>query len=296
MASGEQTMIGRTCIVTGAASGLGPAVAQGLARLGAQVLLVAPSESAAQHIAETIRQEVAHARIVPLGADLSSQSQVRHLADTILGSYPQIDVLVHGLAARFPQRHESVDGIEMTLAVNVLAPFLLTNLLLDLCRACAPMRIVTLSSERHRQAVLDLDDLQTRGAYRCPEVCARCRLANLLLTYELSRRLSDIGITANAVDPGGQAFEALAADCEHPEGTWARISRRVRTLGHNGGSESSAADVVVALASEPRYEGTTGQYYVRGHPTRSSEASYDPVAARRLWEMIAALTYFPALA
>jgi len=290
-------MVGRTCIVAGGAAGLGLEVSRGLARAGAQVLVIAPDEPASHAAADALRQETGNPRVTLVPADLSSQAQVREVASTILGAYPQVDVLVNALLARFPRRQESVDGIEMTLAVNVLAPFLLTNLLLDLCRACAPVRIVNLSSEGHRRAAFDLDDLQARGApgaYRCPEVCARCRLANLLFTYELSRRVSDIGITVNAVDPGWAAFEAIAAGCVGEEGSWSRLSRRFRAAMR--ASEPDPAEVIVGLASDRRYEGITGQYYVRGTPVRSSEASYDAIAARRFWQAGAELTRFPVLA
>ncbi len=294
MASAEGTMVGRTCIVAGGAAGLGLEVSRGLARAGAHVLVIAPDEPASHAVADALRQETGNPRVTLVPADLSSQAQVREVASTILGAYPQVDVLVNALLARFPRRQESVDGIEMTLAVNVLAPFLLTNLLLDLCRACAPVRIVNLSSEGHRRAALDLDDLQARGAYRCSEVCARCRLANLLFTYELSRRVSDIGITVNAVDPGWAAFEAIAAGCVGEEGSWSRLSRRFRAAMR--AAEPDPAEVIVGLASDRRYEGITGRYYVRGTPVRSSEASYDAIAARRLWQAGAELTRFPVLA
>jgi retinol dehydrogenase-14 len=297
MASAEGTMVGRTCIVTGGAAGLGLEVVRGLARAGAQVLIVAPDEPASHAAADTVRQETGNPRVMLLPADLSSQAEVRGVANTILGAYPQVDVVVNALVARYPQRQESVDGIEMTLAVNLLAPFLLTNLLLDLCRVCVPVRVVNISAESHRQAALDLDDLQARSArsaYRCAEACARCRLASLLFTYELSRRVSDIGIAVNAVDPGRAVFDAIAAGCDGEEGGWSRLSRRLRTALR--APDPDPAAVIVALVSDRRYEGVTGQYYVRGAPARSSDLSYDPLAARRLWQVSAELTRFPVLA
>jgi len=166
-------MVGRTCIVAGGAAGLGLEVSRGLARAGAQVLVIAPDEPASHAAADALRQETGNPRVTLVPADLSSQAQVREVASTILGAYPQVDVLVNALLARFPRRQESVDGIEMTLAVNVLAPFLLTNLLLDLCRACAPVRIVNLSSEGHRRAAFDLSTSR-RAARPARTAAPRC--------------------------------------------------------------------------------------------------------------------------
>jgi len=218
-----------------------------------------------------------------LEADLSSQAAVRKAADQIRSQFDRLHVLVNN-AGIIPRRRETtVDGLEMQLAVNHLAPFLLTNLLLERLRAGAPSRIVVVTSTTHHGAEIDFDDLQSERSYNAEDAYAVTKLMNLHFTYELARRLRGSGVTANAVHPGAVATRLLADYMRVP---LARVAL-ARTF---GASPEQGADTVVYLASATDVAGTTGKYFTNRQETRSSPASYDEKAARRLWELSAELT------
>jgi NAD(P)-dependent dehydrogenase (short-subunit alcohol dehydrogenase family) len=212
-------------------------------------------------------------------ADLSSLNDIRRLAKEFKNRYPRLDVLVNNAGGLFLKREVSVDGIELTFALNHLAYFLLTNLLLDVLKANAPSRVVSVSSAAHIGARLDFADLQVSGwdGYK------RSKLANLLFTYELARRLEGTRVTANALHPG-----LVASDFGANNRGLFRLMKPVINL--FAISNERGAQTSVYLASSPEVEGVTGQYCVRRKPVRSSETSYDRVAAARLWEVSAAMT------
>src|SRR6476620_12331961 len=194
-------MTGRTVLVTGATGGIGLATASRLAGLGARVGIVGRDEARAGAAAGRLRDGGAEVDVFL--ADLSSQRDVRALADQVLAAYARLDVLVNNVGGYWSTRHETVDGLERTFAVNHLAPFLLTNLLLDRLRASAPARVVTVSSGAQAMGRIDLDDLQGARGYNGQRAYNQSKLANVMFTYELARRLGGSGVTANALHPGG---------------------------------------------------------------------------------------------
>ncbi len=280
------------CLVTGATSGIGRATAQGLARHGMTVVLVARDEARARSTVSQITQQTDNPKIDYLLADLSSQAQIRQLAAAFTERYPRLHVLVNNVGALFWRRRQTGDGLEMTFALNHLAPFLLTNLLLDtLCagsseprKASAPARIITTASAAHEGEAIPFDDLQqTHHRYQPLRVYGQTKLANLLFTYELARRLEGTGVTANAFHPGFVASNIARGD-SRLMGLVVPVTRPFAI------SPEEGAQTAIYLATSPEVEGVSGQYFVKQKPVRSSAASYDQEAARRLWEISAQLT------
>lgn len=275
-------MTGRICVVTGANRGIGRATAEGLTRLGARVILVCRRKEDG----EAVSREIAGwSPVVPdvVTADLSSQSSIRQAAAYLRGRYPRLHVLINN-AGVIPRRREvTVEGLEMQLAVNHLAYFLLTNLLLPQLQAGAPSRIINVSSGAHAHASIDFDDLQAERNYQPKAVYSRSKLANILFTYELARRLSGSGVTANTLNPGVVATKMLADYMGVPIAGGALA----RTF---GAKPEEGAETGIYLASSPEVETVTGKYFERKQQTASSRESYDEATARRLWEVSERLT------
>lgn len=266
---------GRICVVTGANRGIGRATAEGLAARGASVILVCrrveDGEAAARQIAGKGLPKPA-----VVGADLSSQSSIRQAASEIQARHPHLHVLINNAGIIPPRRELTVDGLEMQFAVNHLAYFLLTHLLLPQLRADTPSRIINVSSGAHTHARIDFDDLQSERGYNPKDVYSRTKLANLLFTYELSRRLAGTGVTVNALEPGIVATRMLDDYMGAPS-----------TF---GASPAEGAETSIYLASAPTLTGVTGKYFARKKPVPSSRESYDEAAARRLWQVSERLT------
>jgi NAD(P)-dependent dehydrogenase (short-subunit alcohol dehydrogenase family) len=275
-------LTGRVCVVTGATRGIGRATAGGLARLGGKVVLVCRRKEDG----EAVQREIAaQSKVAPdvVTADLSSQTSIRQAAGYLRGRYPRLHVLINN-AGVIPRRREvTVDGLEMQFAVNHLAYFLLTNLLLPQLQAGAPSRIINVSSGAHTHATLDFDDLQAERGYQPKPVYGRSKLANILFTYELSRRLDGTGVTANCLNPGVVATRMLADYMGVPL-AGAALARTF------GAKPEEGAETSIYLASSPEVESVTGKYFERKRPIASSRASYDEAAARRLWEVSERLT------
>jgi retinol dehydrogenase 14 len=275
-------MLGRVCVVTGANRGIGRASAQALVELGANVLLVCRRQRDGEEASRAMASRGAEPPEV-VAADLSSQASIREAAARIRERHPELHVLVNNAGVFTHRRELTVDGLERQFAVNHLAYFLLTNLLLDRLKAGAPSRIVSVSSGAHAGAALDFDDLQGERSYDGNLAYSRSKLANILFTYELARRLQGTGVTANCLHPGVIATKLLADYMGVPMAGGALA----RTF---GAKPEKGAETIVYLASSPEVEGVSGRYYVNKKPVASSRESYDEAAARRLWEASERLT------
>ena len=274
-------MSGRVCVVTGANRGIGRATAQGLARLGAKVILVCRSREEGEAASHEIG---AKHPVIPdvVTADLSSQASIRQAAADLQGRYPRLDVLINN-AGVIPRRRElTVDGLEMQLAVNHLAYFLLTDLLLPQLKAGAPARIINVSSGAHTHAEIDFDDLQAERGYDPKQVYSRSKLANILFTYQLARRLRGSGVTANSLNPGVVATGMLA--------DYMGVAPTDGIASTFGAKPEEGAETSIYLASSAEVEGVTGKYFERKQAKRSSRGSYDEAAARRLWDISERMT------
>ena len=276
-------MTGLVCVVTGANRGIGEAAAKALGRLGATLVLVCRR----REDGETVAAAIGALRECPMPevveADLSSQTAIRAGAEAIRALTPMLHVLLNNAGVVTRERQLTVDGLETQLAVNHLAPFLLTGLLLPLLRAGAPSRVITVSSTTHHGAVIDFADLQSERDYDSAEVYARTKLMNVLFTYELARRLEGTGVTANCLHPGAVATRLLA--------DYMRVPVVGGVLAHAfGASPEQGADTVVYLAAAPEVATVTGRYFTNRRETRSSPASCDTGTARRLWEESERLT------
>ena len=279
-------MNGRVCVVTGANSGIGKATALGLAKMGATVAMVCRNERAGLAAREQIQAESGNRDVALLLADLSLQGDVRRLAHDLRARFPRLHVLVNNAGVAPIKRSVTTDGVETTLAVNYLAPFLLTNLLLETLKASVPSRVVNVAGEYHRKATIDLDDLMYETDYSGVRASNRSKLALVLFTYELARRLEGTGVTANCLHPGAVATGAPLKDPDLP--SFSRLAYRLVKpffLSPERGAETS-----IYLASSPEVEGVTGKYFVKKAAAESSPESHDQAVARRLWDVSVGLT------
>ena len=275
-------MAGRTVLVTGGTSGIGRATALGLATMGADVAITGRDRGRTEDAAREIGA-AGGIKVEVFVADLSSQAQVRRLASEVLEHLPRIDVLVNNAGGYWDTRHVTADGLERTFAVNHLAPFLLTNLLLDRLERSGPARVVTVSSNAHAAGRIDFDDLQGEMSYSGGRAYSQSKLANVLFTYQLAKRMHRSAVTANALHPG---VVRTSFGAEDP----ARIQRLlVPLLRPVMKSPTQGAATSIHLASTPELEQVSGRYFANRRPTRSSPRSDDQAVGTRLWEASADL-------
>ena len=274
-------MTGRTVLVTGGTRGIGKATALGLATMGAHLAITGRDRGRTEGAAREIR--AAGGQVDVFVADLSSQSEVRRLAEEVLQSISRIDVLVNNVGGYWNTRHVTTDGLERTFALNHLAPFLLTNLLLDRLKQSAPARVVTVSSNAHAQGRIDFEDLQGKRSFSGSRAYDQSKLANLLFSYELARRLQATSVTANALHPG---VVSTSFGAEDPGGVQRLLVPFMRPFMK---APAQGAVTSIHLASAPDLDQVTGRYFVNGKPKRSSKRSYDEAAAARLWQVSADL-------
>jgi NAD(P)-dependent dehydrogenase (short-subunit alcohol dehydrogenase family) len=280
----EMTMTGKVCLVTGATSGIGKVTACALAGLGAGVIIAGRDRRKAEETVSWIKAETGNNDVRHLLADYAALDQVRDLARALKDQTPRLDVLVNNAGGFFNSRRETPYGVEMTFLINHLAPFLLTNLLLETLQASAPARIVNVSSGGHMQGTMDFDDLGFERGYFGMKAYARSKLANVLFTYELARRLDSSRVTANALHPGHVATDMWKANLPvvGPALKW--------VMGFFSLTPEQGADNSIYLASSPEVGGITGQYFVKREPAQSSPLSYDEGVAQRLWKVSEEIT------
>lgn len=291
MSSINQTMQDKICMITGATDGIGKVSAHALAKQGATVIVVGRNRQKSMKTVSEIRQESGNANVEYMLADLSSQQAIRELAEQFTSKYKQLHVLLNNAGAMFMSRQESVDGIEITFALNHLNYFLLTHLLLDTLKASAPARIVNVSSRAHKRLkTLDFDNLQGEKSYSGTSAYMISKLGNVLFTYELAKRLKGSQITVNALHPG-----VVATQFGSNNGGWfGRALRKFANLFCISVEEGAKTNIY--LASSPEVEGVTGKYFVECKAIPSSKISYDEEAARRLWKVSEALTGIEVMA
>lgn len=271
-------------MVTGATSGIGAVTARALAQKGARVIIVARNVNRCENTVAEIIQTTGNHAVEYMLADLSSQDEIHNLVRVYQDKYERLDVLVNNAGGFFMSRLESIDGIEMTFALNHLNYFLLTNLLIETIKASAPARIVNVSSAAHQNASIDFDDLQDKHNYSGWQAYGQSKLANILFTYELARRLEGTGVTVNALHPGFVATN-FGANNAGFLGTLVRRFMNLFSIDVETGAQTS-----IYLAASAEVEGVTGKYFVKQQAVASSEISYDQTTAKRLWEISEEMT------
>jgi NAD(P)-dependent dehydrogenase (short-subunit alcohol dehydrogenase family) len=275
-------MEGKVVLITGGTSGIGEAAATALAAMGAEVIVSGRNRERGEAAVEEIRRASGSEKVSLMTADFAVQAEVRGLADEFEERHGRLDVLINNAGLIRSRRTETPDGVELTLAVNHLAPFLLTNLLLDLLRKSAPSRIITVASEARRGAKIDLEDLNSERRYRAFPVYGMTKKANILFTYELAKRLEGTGVVANCVHPGGVNTN-FGADNRSPGILLFRAFKPFMRSPERG------AETVIYLASSPEAAEMNGKYLADRKEVSPAEPR-DEVAQRRLWEVSEQLT------
>ena len=274
----------KTIVVTGATSGIGRATALGLAPLDSRLILVGRDAGRAEETIAEIRKATGRKDVELVRGDFARQAEVRRVAEELLARTEKIHVLVNNAGVTMMKRTTTPDGFETTFAVNHLAYFLLTGLLLPRLRAAAPgARIVNVASDAHRWGALDFDDLQNEREYKGLKVYGRSKTANILFTRELARRLEGSGVTVNAVHPG-----AVATRLGRGSGPLVDLLQRALSVFMK--SPEQGAETSLHLATAPELEGVTGRYFANKRERQPQPHATDPDLARRLWEVSEGMT------
>ena len=281
------TMQGKTVLITGATNGIGLEAAVELARLGARVVMVGRDPARTEAAVAEVQRRSGSRDVSHLLCDFSSQASIRSLAADVLASVDRLDVLVNNAGGVNKARRLSVDGIEMTFAVNHLGYFLLTNLLRDLLVRSAPARVVTVASQSHRQGTLDFADLGFEHGYAIMKAYARSKLANVLFAAELARRLAGTGVTSNSLHPGVVATNIWSGAPAWTKPLIAILYRPFMITPAKGGA------TIVQLAASPELEGVTGKYFEKQVAVTPAPLAQDAALAKRLWEVSAAMVGLP---
>lgn len=278
MAVAQSDLKNKVCLVTGATGGIGVLTAQALAQMGATVVVVSRSTQKCADTVSQLKLTTANPNIDYIAGDLSVMSQVKQVADQFLQRYDRLDVLVNNAGAVFSSRQVSADGYEMTMALNHLSYFYLTHLLQDRLLKSAPARIVNVSSDAHRGGSINFDDLMSEQKYSSFGVYSMSKLANILFTNELARRLEDTGVTANSLHPGFVASNFGKSN----GGIWGIFMPVIQLFAI---SPAKGAETSIYLASSPEVEGVTGQYFNKKKAVKAADAAYDQAAQKRLWDV-----------
>jgi len=274
---------GKRVLITGATSGIGRETARGLAGKGFRVSIIGRNKKKCRKTAEELRNITGDEKADYFIADLSVMDEVRKAADQFKQKHDQLDVLINNAGAFFTSRRISKDGYEMTLALNHLSYFLLTNLLLDPLEHSAPSRIINVASDAHFGNTIDFDDLQRKDSYSGYKVYGESKLMNILFTYELDRRLDDSEIMVNALHPG-----FVNSGFGMNNNIFVKGLLSIAQM--FGRSTKKGAETSIYLASSPEVEGVSGKYFFDGGPKKSSPSSYDIDTAIRLWDVSRELT------
>jgi len=283
MIGSNQDIEGKTCLITGATNGIGRVTAVELAGMGAELFLTYRDKVRADETVAEIRKRTGKENVHLLYVDLGSQKQIRAAAAEFLATDRPLHVLVNNAGLGNTKRTMTEDGIEMVFAVNHLAYFLLTMLLLDRIKRSAPARIVNVASEAHRFGTINFDDLGGERRYSTIGAYGQSKLANILFSYELARRLVGTCVTVNCLHPGG-----IASGLWTNNGTLAQIVMKAGKLFLK--TPEQGAQTTIYLASSDKVEGVTGKYYANCKEKISNKESYDLRVAERLWEVSERMT------
>jgi NAD(P)-dependent dehydrogenase (short-subunit alcohol dehydrogenase family) len=281
----KNNMNGKICLVTGATNGIGKAAAQALAQMGATVVIVGRDAQKTARVTEEIKSTSGNQNVDFLLADLSSQQEVRRLAEEFKSKYSHLNVLLNNAGGTFATRQLSVDGMEMTFALNHLAYFLLTNLLLETMKASAPARIVNVSSDAHSGGKIDFNNLQGEQSYSSFGPYGNSKLANILFTTELARRLEGTGVTVNALHPG---LTSTGFGKNNP-GFIMKIMGAIIPL--IARPPEKGAETSIYLATSPEVQSITGKYFVDCKVTQPAPQASDKTVAKRLWDVSTELVH-----
>jgi NAD(P)-dependent dehydrogenase (short-subunit alcohol dehydrogenase family) len=279
----DSNMKSRVCLITGATSGIGFAAAKELARLESNVTIIGRNKEKCNETVSKIIEYTGNPNVDFILADLSTLSEVRNAAIQFLEKNRKLDVLINNAGVSLGKYQETTEGIEKTIVVNHLSHFLLTNMLLDTIKKSAPSRIINVSSELHRRAQINFDDLYMKNNYRGMKAYGNSKLMNILFTYELSRRLEGTRVAVNAMHPG-----LVRTNLGGNSGIISKMIWSLITLFAK--SAEDGAKTIIYLATEPRIENITGKYFSNEKEVNSSTLSYDEKISERLWSMSKKLT------
>lgn len=271
-------MTDKVCIITGSNSGIGKETARALARMDANVIMVVRNRERGEEARTEIAKTTGNTSLELMMCDLSSKQEIGRFAREFQNNHERLDVLDNNAGAVFNKREVTVDGFERTIAVNYLAPFLLTHELLPVLKSSAPSRVINITSGLHKSGVIDFEDLQSTKHYKGMTAYQNAKLMVLMFTYELARRLGDTGVTANVVHPGFVATNLGSNAGSRGTSIMFKMVRPMQIPPEKG------AETSVYLASSPEVEGINGKYFTKKQEQRSSELSYDLDLQRRLWE------------
>jgi NAD(P)-dependent dehydrogenase (short-subunit alcohol dehydrogenase family) len=277
-------MDNKIMLITGANSGIGKAAAVALAEMGAHVVMLCRDPQKGEKARQEVIRSSRNNRVDLMICDLASLESVRRFAAEFTSRYPRLDVLINNAGIYTSKRMETADGFEYQIGVNHLGPFLLTGLLLDLLKESAPSRIINLASAAHVGGRMNFDDLQLTQGFSSWKSYARSKLANVLFTYELARKLTGTGVTVNCVHPGF-VHTRFAYNREKNRPNFMMFLLRPFMI-----SPARGAETVIYLAASPEVENVTGKYFYKRRAKASSRVSYDLGDAERLWEVSTRLT------
>lgn len=278
------SMQGKVCLVTGSSSGMGLVTARELATMGATVVMLCRNRARGEAVQAQIKAESSNDQVDLLVADLSQLSQVYRAANEFKQNYTQLHALINNAGGMNAERKVTADGLEATFVTNYLAPFLLTQLLLDVLKASAPARIVNVSAPAHKIGKIDFADLQGEHHYNALKAYTQAKLAQIYFTYELAERLASTGVTVNALDPG----HVVTNFNKSTKGLMHLIAKVIYFF--DGISPEKGAQTILYLATSPEVESVSGKYFLNCKQIPSSRHSYDVGVRQRLWSVSEALT------
>lgn len=281
--STRSDLTGKTCIITGANSGIGKATALGLAKMGTRLVMVCRDHERGEEAQEEIIAESGNGDVELMIGDMSSQDSVRKLAREFQKTHQELELLINNAGVYLTKRVTTTEGLEATLATNLLGPFLLTNLLLGVLKASAPSRIVNVSSDAHKGVRMNFDDLQSEKKFSSWQAYGQSKLGMILFTRELSKRLFGTGVTVNSVHPG-------VVRTHFAKNNGGLVALGFRIIGVFFISPSTSAKRVLYVATSPDLNNVSGKYFSKMREEKSSRESYDNVVAERLWQISEQLT------